>query len=89
MSLDAVAVAKEYGLTLEEAIAAVEQAKKLAKTLPSITPEQMASAEFEARVVLGRDDLPMGDKHAFWCMTGMELPPHAERDWIPALYAQK
>lgn len=89
MSLDAVAVAKEYGLTLEEAIAAVEQAKKLAKTLPSITPEQMASAEFEARIVLGRDDSPKGYKHAFWCMTGMELPPHAEKDWIPALFAQK
>lgn len=79
-------IAKQYGLTLEQAKEAVAKSLKLRKSADGLTPEQMASAEFSARCVLAQEDTPLGFKHYFWCKHGMELPAHAFYGFIIPTY---
>jgi hypothetical protein len=79
---------QRYGITEDVARQALEKFEAIKDKLPQISPEQMASAEFEARCTLAKNDNPQGYQNFFWCIYGMELPRHVYYGFIvPAYWA--
>lgn len=63
---------------------------QLAEMLRSMPLEQLLSDDFKARAALARENFnPLGYGHFFYCINGHELPPYAENEWIPAIFAAK